>query len=137
MEQTAIAIGALREAARLLERAQESSRRATALRKAAGILAGLDPAQAAELAANGQWQSLSGIGETSAGIIVAALAGREAAYLTTLRQRGPLVDPEPALRGLLRGDLHTHTDASDGSVPLVEMVEAAAARGCASPTASP
>jgi putative hydrolase len=129
MEQTAIAIGALREAARLLERAQESSRRATALRKAAGILAGLDPAQAAELAANGQWQSLSGIGETSAGIIVAALAGREAAYLTTLRQRGPLVDPEPALRGLLRGDLHTHTDASDGSVPLVEMVEAAAALG--------
>ncbi|MFE2165334.1 DNA polymerase/3'-5' exonuclease PolX [Streptomyces sp. NPDC059447] len=43
--------------------------------------------------------------------------------------RGEL--PELVAEGDLRGDLHTHTDLTDGLAPLEEMVEAAAARGYA------
>ncbi|MFF4009513.1 DNA polymerase/3'-5' exonuclease PolX [Streptomyces sp. NPDC001717] len=43
--------------------------------------------------------------------------------------RGEL--PELVTEGDLRGDLHTHTDLTDGLAPLEEMVEAAAARGYA------
>ncbi|MGW5653338.1 DNA polymerase/3'-5' exonuclease PolX [Streptomyces humi] len=39
--------------------------------------------------------------------------------------------PELVAEGDLRGDLHTHTDLTDGLAPLEEMAEAAAARGYA------
>ncbi|MFF7467682.1 DNA polymerase/3'-5' exonuclease PolX [Streptomyces sp. NPDC008092] len=39
--------------------------------------------------------------------------------------------PEPVTEADLRGDLHTHTDLTDGLAPLEEMAEAAAARGYA------
>ncbi|WAL69028.1 DNA polymerase/3'-5' exonuclease PolX [Amycolatopsis cynarae] len=39
--------------------------------------------------------------------------------------------PELVRESDLRGDLHTHTDLTDGVAPLEEMVEAAAARGYA------
>lgn len=41
--------------------------------------------------------------------------------------RGEL--PEPVAEDDIRGDLHTHTDLTDGLAPLEEMVAAAAARG--------
>ncbi|WP_214106629.1 DNA polymerase/3'-5' exonuclease PolX [Acrocarpospora catenulata] len=41
--------------------------------------------------------------------------------------RGEL--PEPVTEADLRGDLHTHTDLTDGLAPLEEMVAAAAKRG--------
>ncbi|GAA2896549.1 DNA polymerase/3'-5' exonuclease PolX [Streptomyces mexicanus] len=43
--------------------------------------------------------------------------------------RGEL--PELVEEGQIRGDLHTHTDLTDGLAPLEEMVEAAARRGYA------
>ncbi len=39
--------------------------------------------------------------------------------------------PELVTEGDLRGDLHTHTDLTDGLAPLADMVEAAAERGYA------
>jgi DNA polymerase (family 10) len=39
--------------------------------------------------------------------------------------------PELVTEGDVRGDLHTHTDLTDGVAPLEEMVQAAAARGYA------
>lgn len=41
--------------------------------------------------------------------------------------RGEL--PEPVAEDDIRGDLHTHTDLTDGLAPIEEMVAAAAARG--------
>lgn len=38
-------------------------------------------------------------------------------------------DPVAVTRAVIRGDLHTHTDASDGTAPPARMVEAAAGLG--------
>ena len=41
----------------------------------------------------------------------------------------PLADDVAAFRALLRGDLHVHSDWSDGGSPIREMAEAAIALG--------
>lgn len=129
MEPDPDVIAALREVAYLLERASESSRRASAFRHAARTLEQLSPAEWQALASGNAWTSLPGIGESTAGVITATIARTEPPYLARLRDaRRPLAAESP-LRTAVRGDLHTHTEASDGSVPLEQMAEAAAALG--------
>lgn len=116
-------VAALREVARLLERAGGQGRRAQAFRTAASALAGLDPDARAAVDAARSWTSLPGIGATTGAVIAEASAGREPAYLAELRAAAtPLVPGADAVRPLLRGDLHTHTDWSDGTSSLEEMV---------------
>jgi putative hydrolase len=62
------------------------------------------------------------VGAKTAGIVEECLAGGVPGYLTELEATaGPLVDGGEEYRAALRGDLHTHSDWSDGGSPLEEM----------------
>jgi putative hydrolase len=119
----------------LLERSRQPTYRVRAFRSAATTVRRLDPAELAELAAAGRLQELPGIGETTARVISEALAGQIPDYLQKLEETaeeevGPQLDARgAAIRALLRGDCHTHSDWSDGGSPIDVMARAAAALG--------
>src|SRR5690606_20423531 len=70
------------------------------------------------------------IGPVTAGIIREALDGRVPAYLEELEQRTVVPLAEGAqLRGLLRGDCHTHSTWSDGGASIEAMARTAMALG--------
>ncbi|WP_432564030.1 PHP domain-containing protein [Kineococcus sp. SYSU DK003] len=123
-------VQALRRTAFLLEREQASSFRIEAFRKAAAALLALDADEFDARLAAGTLTELKGIGKSSAQIVVQAAAGRTPDRLAELEAAaGPLAEGGEELRALLRGDLHTHTDASDGGSSLVEMAFTAAELG--------
>jgi putative hydrolase len=65
---------------------------------------------------------LPGIGPKTAAVVTETLAGGTPSYLEALEERaGPLVEGGEELRAALRGDLHTHSDWSDGGSPIEEM----------------
>jgi putative hydrolase len=76
---------------------------------------------------------LRGIGPKTAAAIVQAHAGEVPEYLQRLEdayaELVPLADDVAEFRAALRGDLHTHSDWSDGGSPIREMAEAAMALG--------
>ena len=119
------AVDALLEIATLLERERASRYRAKAFRQAATVLAGLpddvrrDPTRL---------RAQKGIGSSTFEVIQQAQQGGVPDYLVELRDA---VEPErrSALRTRLRGDLHSHTDWSDGTTPIAAMASAARALG--------
>jgi putative hydrolase len=117
----------LRRIAFLLERAHESTYRVRAFRGAAAALRGRDLDELAALAASGELRRLRGVGDVTARCVAESLAGEEPVYLRRLKatEGAPLADVAADLRAALRGDCHSHTDASDGGSPLAEMVETA------------
>ena len=121
----------LRRVAFLLERAHESTYRVRAFRTAAAVLSRRDPDELTRLALSGELVRLKGVGEVTARCVVESLTGDEPAYLRRLEEvEVPPLDPAAAaLRYALRGDCHSHTDASDGGSPLREMAETARALG--------
>ncbi|WP_232548263.1 PHP domain-containing protein [Propioniciclava soli] len=120
----------LREIARLLDRRGGQTRRAQAFRRASDTLAGLPAEERARVDASRTWANLPGIGATTARVIGESAAGRVPAYLAELEASdGPLVAGPNPLWEHLRGDLHTHTEWSDGSSPLEEMALEAARLG--------
>jgi putative hydrolase len=122
-------VATLRRVAFLLERAQESPYRAEAFRGAARALERLGPDEVEARLAAGTLSDLPGVGARTAQVASDAAAGGAVAYLDDLEAKHgtrPGQDgPGAALRAAIRGDLHSHTDASDGSSPLQEMVLAA------------
>jgi putative hydrolase len=76
---------------------------------------------------------LRGIGPKTATAIVQAAAGEVPEYLARLEEAYaelvPLADDVAEFRAALRGDLHAHSDWSDGGSPIREMAEAAMALG--------
>jgi putative hydrolase len=64
-------------------------------------------------------------------VIAEALAGETPAYLLQLEDEATptLTGRAAELRGLPRGDCHSHSDWSDGGSPIAEMAQAAAALG--------
>ncbi|GAC66496.1 hypothetical protein GS4_02_02070 [Gordonia soli NBRC 108243] len=124
-------VTALTRIAWLLERGRQSTYRVEAFRRAAAAAAAVGPDELAERAAAKTLGSLRGIGATTATVITEAVAGRIPAYLSDLQDSAPasIADGGDRLYAALRGDLHSHTDWSDGGAPIDEMVDAAVAFG--------
>lgn len=118
---------ALREIAYWLERSRAETHRVKAYRRAAEVFAGLSDEQKESRRKADSWKALTGIGPKTAMIIAQSYDGVPE-YLEELRgQAEPIGDG--SLRQALRGDLHTHSDWSDGGSPIEEMMRRAAALG--------
>ncbi|MET8874338.1 PHP domain-containing protein [Nocardia sp. NPDC004604] len=123
-------VEALREIGFWLERGRAQSHRVKAYRRAADIVAGMPEDELATHRAARSWRELAGIGPKTAAVIEQAYSGAVPAYLSELRQAAqPIGTPGKPLRARLRGDLHTHSDWSDGGSPIAEMMGVAAALG--------
>ncbi|MFF1572247.1 PHP domain-containing protein [Leifsonia sp. NPDC058292] len=124
-------VDALNEIAFWLERELAPSFKVQAFRKAAAIIAPVDPAELAERAADGRLKRTKGIGDRTYGVIAQAIDGEVPEYLADLRERGahPLATGGEKLLAQLRGDLHSHTEWSDGGTPIELMVAAARSLG--------
>lgn len=98
-----------------------------AFRNAADAIRGLPDDELRALAASGRLRDLPGVGEKTERVIVEALAGERPAYLVHLEEETPNPDAGPgeAIRRLLKGDCHTHSDWSDGGSPIDVMAAAA------------
>src|SRR3954469_7753060 len=115
-------VAVLRRIAFLLERRMADSYRIKAYRGAAATLLRLDPREVRTRAAAGTLRDLPGVGAKTAAIVAECVAGDVPGYLTELEATaGPLVEGGSSYRGALRGDLHSHSDWSDGGSPLEEM----------------
>src|SRR5690606_21806637 len=121
----------LRRIAYLLERAREPTYRVRAFRTAAQAVDAVTPEELAARVAAGTLTELRGIGKVTAEVVTEALAGEVPVYLRRLEATGgePIAAGGERIRATLRGDLHTHSDWSDGGSPIHEMVAAASALG--------
>ncbi|MCX2967162.1 PHP domain-containing protein [Gordonia aquimaris] len=124
-------VTALRRIAWLLERDRQSTYRVEAFRRAARAAHELGRDELQRRAAAGTLTDIGGIGTRTAAVIAEAVAGGLPEYMRRLQDAAPasLADGGHALYARLRGDLHTHTDWSDGGAPLTEMASAAATLG--------
>jgi len=116
-------VAALRRVAFLMERGREETRRVQAFRKAAATILPLPGDEVAERVEAGTLTDLSGIGPSTAAVIEAAVRGVKPERLAQLEATyaGPLTQGGRELRSALRGDLHSHSDWSDGGSPIEEM----------------
>ena len=118
------AVATLREIAFWLEREQASTYRVEAFRTAANVLSSLTPAEIEQRTRAGSLKRLKGLGPRTVGVVQEVVNGEIPSYLADLRERGaaPLAEGGEPLRSQLRGDLHLHSDWSDGGSPIEEMV---------------
>ncbi len=121
-------VAALRQIAFYKDRAGDDVRRVMAYRKAAEVIAKLDAETRDRLGHTENWRSLPGIGPKTATVIAQAWSGREPDALIELR--GAAEDfGGGTIRESLRGDLHCHSNWSDGAAPIEEMAATAATLG--------
>ena len=116
---------ALTEIATLLERERSSRYKSKAFRAAADAIEGLSDAEMRDAAS---LRRRKGVGDSTFAVIQQALAGDVPDYLVDLRERAG-VERSSTLRKKLRGDLHSHSDWSDGLTSIELMVDAARALG--------
>jgi putative hydrolase len=120
-------VDALAEIAYWLERDLASPFKTKAFRRAAEVISPLPKAQLRELALGGGLAGMKGIGGTTLEVIRQAAQGRVPDYLADVRERldKPLVTGGSELRARLKGDLHSHSDWSDGTTSIELMAQTA------------
>lgn len=121
-------VAALREIAFYKDRAREDSRRVMAYRNAADVVERLDDTQRARHGKSNSWQTLPGVGPKTAKVIAQAWAGGEPETLVELRSKAEDLGGGE-IRAALKGDLHLHSNWSDGSAPITEMMATAKSLG--------
>jgi putative hydrolase len=116
-------VAALRRIAFLLERGREDTYKVRAYRGAAAALLPLPEDEVRRRVAEGTLTELPGVGASTAKVIAEAVAGRKPKRLAEAEREhgGALTAAGDDLRRLLRGDLHSHSDWSDGGSPIEEM----------------
>jgi putative hydrolase len=121
----------LRRIGYLLERAHEPTYRVRAFRRAAGTIEALSADELRERVAAGSLTDIAGVGDVIARTVAESLAGETPVYLRRLEATAgePVAEGGEKLRAALKGDLHTHSDWSDGGSPIEEMARAGAALG--------
>lgn len=124
-------VDALSEIAFLLERERASEFKTKAFRAAAAVLAKVPSEQRQKQVDAGTLKTTKGIGSSTYEVIVEALAGDVPAYLKDARERAETSRAEGGdeLLALLRGDLHAHSEWSDGTTSIELMVDAARSLG--------
>ncbi len=125
------AIEALSEIGFWLERERAVTYKVEAFRTAAKTIASMSRAELADAAQTGRLKSIKGIGKRTYEVISQALRDDVPDYLSQLRERNtePLATGGAELRSMLRGDLHSHSDWSDGGSTPAQMARAAHWRG--------
>ena len=115
---------ALRRIAYLLERSRAGTYRVQAFRGAAATVLAIDPAELKSRSAAGTLTELPGIGSATEAVIRETLEGELPEYLKSLEDKAtePLAAGGLDMRAALRGDLHSHSDWSDGGSSIQEMV---------------
>ncbi|KQT74629.1 PHP domain-containing protein [Microbacterium sp. Leaf436] len=117
-------LDALTEIAYLLERERSSRYKSKAFRTAAAAIEGLSDDELRDPGLRRR----AGIGESTFAVIQQALAGGVPERLAALwAENAPVGGAE--VRAKLRGDLHSHSEWSDGLTPIEAMVEAARGLG--------
>jgi putative hydrolase len=94
-----------------------------AFRNAAATILPLPAEEVTARVEAGTLTELPGIGPSTAAVIESAARGEQPERLARLEAAyaGPLTQGGQALRAALRGDLHSHSDWSDGGSPIEEM----------------
>lgn len=117
-------VAALRRIAYYKDRAREDSRRVMAYRKAADAVEAMTPEHREKVGKANSWQSLPGIGPKTAKVIAQAWAGRVPDTLVELQEAAADLGGGE-IRAAIKGDLHLHSNWSDGSAPIEEMMTTA------------
>ena len=120
-------VDALDRIADLLVRGREPTYKAQAFRRAAREIKRVPVEELRRLDEIGRLQDIPGVGDKSAAVISEALAGETPQYLQKLLEHAPQPgsDAGEALRAQLKGDLHGHSDWSDGGHTIRAMAEKA------------
>jgi putative hydrolase len=120
------AVDALNEIAFWLERELAPTFKVKAFRNAAATIQNLGQEELADGVRTGRLKRMSGIGDRTFEVIKQTVEGRVPDYLEKLRSAAqPLADSGQELRRALRGDLHSHSDWSDGGSPIEVMADTA------------
>jgi putative hydrolase len=117
---------ALDQIATLLERSLAPTYKVQAFRRAADTVRDRPVEQLEKLAKAGRLQSLSGVGTSTSRVIAEVLDGKTPEYLQNVEaEAAPDAGAGGAIRAALRGDLHSHSDWSDGGATIEQMATAA------------
>jgi putative hydrolase len=123
-------VDALERIATLLERERAGRYKEEAFRKAADAIRDRPVDELRELAAQGRIGDLPGIGSSTARVIAQALDGEVPEYLARLEaEAAPDAGPGAPIRAALQGDLHLHSNWSDGGATIEAMARKAAELG--------